>query len=393
MFQITIAFHAWSPKRNCLPLNAEIASPQSPKRPKLLVMEFWNLGDLTFSIPLLREASKYWDVTLVGKEYANLLLAPTLPQIRFLAYDAPWSAYRDKYKLWKWNWRELLALIAHLRRERFDAAVSVRPDPRDHLLMWLIGAQRRYGFPLRGSTVFLTDPLLRSKVKQHKVEDWRDIGKALKLPGMDAAEPQLDHAKYHSRRVDELLGGISKPLIGLHPGARIHVRRWPEPYFASIVEKLRRHFDFHLLLIPDPDGYGADLAPICDSVLPPVAVNELIDVLGRVDLLLCNDSGPGHLAASCGRPALPIFGPTDPDWFRPWGDIHQIIIRDICPWRPCFDYCKFQQPYCMTKLLPESAWPEIHEHIRALIDRGILPRMLVKKAAQSSKQTEPAKPE
>ena len=356
-------------------------------RPKLLVMEFWGLGDLTFSTPLLQRAMVLWDVTLVSKEHALPLLGPSFPGLNFVPYDAPWSAYRDKYKLWKWDWRRLLDLIVRLRRERFDAVVSVRPDPRDHLLMWLIGARRRYGFPVKGSSVFLTDPLLRSKAKQHKVEDWRDLGRALTLPEMDAAEPHLVHAQYHSARVDALLGGIDKPLLCLHPGARIHVRRWPEPYFATIVERLRRHFDFHLLLIPDPDGYGADLAGICDSVLPPVTVDELVDVLGRVDLILCNDSGPGHLAASCGRPALPIFGPTDPDWFRPWGDIQQIIIRDICPWRPCFDYCKFDRPYCMTKLLPESAWPEIHEHILSLIERGILPKRL-RRAAKKGKPSQ-----
>ncbi len=113
----------------------------------------------------------------------------------------PWSAYRDKYKLWKWDWPGLYDLIVRLRREHFDAAVSVRPDPRDHLLMWLIGARRRYGFPLKGSTVFLTDPLLRSKPKQHKVEDWRDIGRALKLPEMDTAEPPPKYAAFDRYRL------------------------------------------------------------------------------------------------------------------------------------------------------------------------------------------------
>ncbi|HEY2341441.1 MAG TPA: glycosyltransferase family 9 protein [Chthoniobacteraceae bacterium] len=343
-------------------------------------MEFWGLGDLTFSTPELREATKTWDVTLVGKEYARPLLEPSFPEMHFVSYDAPWSAYRDKYKLWKWDWRSLSSLIFRLRRQRFDAAVSVRNDPRDHLLMWLIGARRRIGFPAKGSRIFLTNPVARSKAKQHKVEDWRDIGRALGLPAMDSADPYLEHRQYHSGRVDALLGGIEKPLFCLHPGARIAVRRWPETYFATIVEHLRRHFDFHLLLVPDPDGYGKSLAPLCDSVLPPLSVNELVDVLGRVDLLLCNDSGPGHLAASCGRPSIPIFGPTDPDWFRPWGDIQQIIVRDICPWRPCFDYCKFRQPYCMTKLLPESAWPEMFEHILSLVRRGVLPERLLKEA-------------
>lgn len=362
-------------------VTCESPSAAAGAKPKLLVLEFWGLGDLTFSTHVLRGALDRFDITLVGKEHARPLLAPSFPQIEFLAYDAPWSAYLDKYKLWKWDWPELLTLIGRLRHHRFDAAVSVRNDPRDHLLMWLAGAHERYGFPVRGSSAFLTHPLLRSRAKQHKVEDWRDIGRALGLPGMCEAGPRLDHARYRCAAVDDLVAGIEKPILCLHPGARIPVRRWPEQNFAHIVERLRREFDFHLLLIPDPDGYGKELAPLADQLLPPLATDELVDILGRVDLLVCNDSGPGHIAASCGRPAIVIFGPTDPDWFRPWGDQHLIVIRDICPWRPCFDYCKFDQSHCLTKLLPERVWPEIREHIRALISRGIVTRRLEKNGA------------
>jgi heptosyltransferase-2 len=340
------------------------------------VLELWGLGDLTFSTPVLRAAVECYEVTLLGKPHAKPLLEPSFPQIKYIPYDAPWSAYRDKYRLWTWSWGRLLSLLAQLRQQHFDAAVSVRNDPRDHLFMRLVGARERYGFPVRGSSAFLTHPLLRSRAKQHRVEDWRDIGRALGFTGMETAEPRLAHASYRSTRVDQLIAGIQKPLVCLHPGARIPVRRWPEPYFAYVVERLRRDFDFHLALIPDPDGYGLGLSPLVDSVLPPLDVSELVDVLGRTDFLLCNDSGPGHIAACCGRPAIVVFGPTDPDWFRPWGDIHHLAIRDICPWRPCFDYCKFSEPYCMTKLLPDKAWPEMREHLDHLIERGVLPRRL-----------------
>lgn len=339
-------------------------------RPKLLVLELWGLGDLTFSTPVLRAASAEYDLTLVGKAHAQPLLGATFPAMDFLAFEAPWTAYRDKYRLWKWDWRKLLILLAQLRRRHFDVAISVRNDPRDHLFLRLSGARRRFGFPVRGSSAFLTDPLLRTRERQHKVEDWRDLGRALELPGMDTAEPALDHPRYRSSRVDALFAGINKPVICLHPGARIPVRRWPEQNFAYVVERLRQVFDFHLLLIPDPDGYGRNLAPLADSILPPLSVSELVDALGRVELLLCNDSGPGHIAASCGRPAIVLFGPTDPDWFRPWGNQHHLIIRDICPWRPCFDYCKFAEPYCLTKVLPEHAWPEIRAHIQTLLAQG-----------------------
>ncbi len=349
------------------------------RKPTLLVLEFWGLGDLTFATPLLRAAGDHYDITLVGKAHAQPLLAATFPNVRFITFDAPWSAYREKYALWKWPWREIISLVVLLRRERFDVALSVRNDPRDHLFMWLIGARNRYGFPRRGSSAFLTHPLLRSRLRQHKVEDWRDIGRALDLPGIQTAEPELAHADYGSAKTGEWLGKITRPIVCLHPGARIPVRRWPEEYFRHVIERMRAEFDFHLVLIPDPDGYGRVLTPLADTVLKPLQIAELVDVLGRVDLLICNDSGPGHIAAACGRPTIVIFGPTDPDWFRPWGDRHFLVIRDICPWRPCFDYCKFSEPYCMTKMLPDKVWPEIRQRIHDLITRGIVPAALASK--------------
>jgi ADP-heptose:LPS heptosyltransferase len=136
--------------------------PNFEKRPKLLVLELWGMGDLTFSTPLLRSAVEKYDVTLVGKPHARSLLEATFPEIRFVSYDAPWSAYRGKYRLWAWRWPELVGLMSRLRREKFDAAVSVRNDPRDHLLMWLVNAKRRFGFPRRGSQHFLSDPVAYS---------------------------------------------------------------------------------------------------------------------------------------------------------------------------------------------------------------------------------------
>lgn len=353
-----------------------MSSPDQPpisNRPKLLILEFWGLGDLTFATPLLRAAQERYDITLIGKEHAVQLLQPTFPDIQFLSFDAPWSAYRGKYALWRWNWRKLFSLFLRLRAQHFDAAVSVRNDPRDHLFMRLAGARTRYGFPTRGSDAFLTHPLTRTRRQQHKVEDWWEIGRALDLPGMGEVGPQLEHSRYRSAAVDQMFAGLSgKPILCLHPGARISVRRWPEPNFVYVVERLRARFNFDLVLIPGPEGCGPALTSLADRVLRPLSIPELVDVLGRTDLLLCNDSGPGHIAAACGRPVIPIFGPTNPDWFRPWGDQHHVVIRDICPWRPCFDYCKFSEPYCMTKLSPERAWPEIRDHLHGLIERGLL---------------------
>jgi len=356
---------------------------------KILIVELWGLGDLTFSTPVIAAALAQGDeVHLLGKPHARELLEPSFPALRFIPCNAPWTAYRGKYKLWNWDWLALTRLMIRLHAERYDIAVTARNDPRDRFLMFLIAAKERIGFVQNGfrafidtGRMFLTKRLERLKAKQHKVEDWRQIGSEIGLPGV-AAGPMLDHNRYRTERMDGIFAGVKKPAICLHTGARIAVRRWPEKYFTYIIAQLRKNFDFHLIVIPEPLTLPSSLAGMADTSFTELSIHELVDVLGRSGLLLCNDSGPGHIAAACGRAVVSIFGPSDPDWFRPWGGMHKVILRDICPWRPCFDYCKFSEPYCMTHLLPQDVWQEINDHIRKLISTGALPDRLLKSTAQ-----------
>jgi len=335
-----------------------------------------------FSTSLLQEALREGDeVHLLAKEYAQALLRPTFPNLRFISFDAPWTKYRGKYQLWRWKWAQLCSLVLRLRRERYDAVVSVRNDPRDHLIMKLIGARERIGFPRLKSQVFLTHPLTPHTPPQHKVEDWREIGTVLGLDGIAHSAPRLDRGVSFSPRIESALAGVNKPILCIHMGARISVRRWPEAFFKATIERLRAEFDFHLVLIPDQDGFGSTLETAADTVFTDLTLSEMMDALSRSDLLLCNDSGPGHVAAACGRPTIALFGPSNDILFRPWGSHHKIVIRDICWWRPCADYCRFAEPYCMTRLLPADVWPEIREHIHHLIAQGIVPAGLLKTSA------------
>ena len=332
----------------------------SASKPKLLIVELWGIGDLVMATTLIARAVEVFDVVVVGKPHAAALLAPSFPQVQFVTFNAPWTVFRGKYHLWRWNWIQLFAVVGRLRREGFVHAVSVRRDPRDHLLMWLTGAKRRHGFAAKGSAAFLTDSLQHDEA-QHRVENWREIGRSVGLRGIEAASPALEAQAYTSTDTATMTAS-GRALVCLHTGSRIAVRRWPEDHFREIIKRLRQQFDFHLVVIPDPDGYGASLADTADTFLPQIPLAQLVTTLGEADLVICNDSAPSHIAAACGRPVIAMFGPTQPAWFRPWGEQQKVIIRDICPLRPCFDYCAFAENYCLTKLLPEDAWPEIEQY-------------------------------
>src|SRR5690242_13595418 len=122
----------------------------APSKPKLLVLELWGLGDLVIATRFLQAASNNFEVTLLAKPYAQDLAKRFLPSIEVVTFTAPWTAFRHKYRLLRWPWRELVRL-RKLSAKRFDIGLSARWDPREHLVLRFLGARRRFGFPRLGS--------------------------------------------------------------------------------------------------------------------------------------------------------------------------------------------------------------------------------------------------
>jgi heptosyltransferase-2 len=68
--------------------------------------------------------------------------------------------------------------------------------------------------------------------------------------------------------------------------------------------------------------------------------------------VLANDSGPRHVAAALGRPALVVMGPTDPRHGASQGAVQRILREDV-PCSPCqLRVCPIDHR-CMLRLAPE----------------------------------------
>lgn len=60
-------------------------------------------------------------------------------------------------------------------------------------------------------------------------------------------------------------------------------------------------------------------------VISGLPVREVAGALSRCQLLIGNDSGISHLAAAVGLPVIALFGPTDPEVWRPLGPNVEIM--------------------------------------------------------------------
>ena len=331
---------------------------------KCLICELWWIGDATLMTSVLQGLlADGWDITVLGKTQSRRLLEATYPQVHWIEFEAPWTAFRGKYQLWRWPWKDLFRVLYTVRRARFDAAVSIRRDPRDHLLFWMARVPRRIGFRALYGWHFLNEALPVLLATDHRVEDWWSIQQRLSPTATKSFPPRLvpDPREVESFRT--LFRRDGRPVLALHCGARNAVRRWPEPHLRELIGQLREEFDFQLALFPDRDGYGSGLRDLAEQTLTGLNLDELKAALSCASVLLGNDSGPAHLADALGVPVMAIFGPGNIYKMRPFDRRNLVVMRDICPYHPCSDYCRFPEPYCLTQLTPAIVGRQVRAYL------------------------------
>jgi ADP-heptose:LPS heptosyltransferase len=138
-----------------------------------------------------------------------------------------------------------------------------------------------------------------------------------------------------SARVQSLGWDLQKLLIAIHPGAGKLENRWPVEHFALVGDKLAHDHAAQLLVTwgPKEEALGYQLLSALKHpaiALSGLKLRGLAAVYSHARLLICNDTGVMHLAASVGTPLVAIFGPTDPEQWKPIGDQIVAVRAEDC---------------------------------------------------------------
>lgn len=114
-------------------------------------------------------------------------------------------------------------------------------------------------------------------------------------------------------------------LVVIHPGASAAARRWPADRFAVVAQAL--HDDGHDVVVTGSAGEAelarrvARAAGLPDSAVLAGALDlmALFALISDCRLLVCGDTGVGHIATATATPSILLFGPTPPHWWGPRG--------------------------------------------------------------------------
>jgi heptosyltransferase III len=139
------------------------------------------------------------------------------------------------------------------------------------------------------------------------------------------------------------------------PGSGSVKKNWPAQSFVRLAERIE--LTHRVLVVLGPAE--ARLASIFRGRSWSVASDtELGELAGIAHLALCfigNDSGVSHLAGAVGARGLVIFGATDPERWRPLGNIRVV------------------QEKSLDSLLPDQVWPVAMELISASVAKTLAP--------------------
>lgn len=156
----------------------------------------------------------------------------------------------------------------------------------------------------------------------------------------------------------------SKKVL-IHPGSGSRRKLWPLANFLEVHRTLRsdgfgpeflfgpaEHF-----LVPGLMG-GEDRRAVVHVV---DEMQELLALLAGAGAFIGNDSGVSHLAAFMGIPTVAVFGPSDPERWKPVGRRVEVVRPDLdCS--PCFetDGNDCEEKACFNGTSPETVLSAFH---------------------------------
>lgn len=326
-----------------------------PAPTSLLVIRFGAVGDIILTAPALAAVKRAWPTTrllFATKSRLACLVAdnPNVDAVIGLERAESFARYR-----------------ARLAAERPTVILDLHDKLRSAALRWLLPAERTVVWEKRprlaglkarlGLGLYRTDTLHAARYHA-AVEEL--VGSSLPRGELryflNEAARAMAEAHLQAAGID-----LSRPLVGMAPGAVWETKRWPADRFAELA-RLALGAGLQVVLsgsreeAPLTAAIAAQAAGAVD-LAGKVGLAELGALVDRCRAFVANDSGPMHLSRALGVPTLALFGSTDPRQFDFAG--HALLFRGIeCA--PCSLYGRARCPRghfrCMLEISAADAF-------------------------------------
>jgi len=315
---------------------------------KLLIIRLSSIGDVILTTPVLAAIKKkYPDASIdfvVMESFKDAISGN--PHIdHLILFD------KKKYQ----GVGGIYRFAQTLRSKRYDLIIDLHAKIRSRLIAFFIpGKVRRYKKRALWKSVLVPLRLVRYHVDDTIVRNYfRPLEKMHVY--FTREDVRFDFDARDSAKVKPYHGAVI-----MAPGAANHTKQWPPSHFAA----LGRMLDAPIVLIGGKDEHQLcqeicqTLGDRCQNLAGQLSLKESGALIAAAKFIVCNDSGPFHIARGTQTKAYVIFGPTDPNMFS--YNQKTVLIYAGLDCAPCSLHGDKECPQghfdCMRSLTPEKVY-------------------------------------
>ena len=333
---------------------------------KVLFIRIDRIGDMVLSTPVVRAFKKSYPRSQISvlASAANYAIIENNPHIEKMYQFPKPNSLLGRIKL-----------VRKLRRKNYDIVFDLHADYQlaTAMIALLVGKKRRFGFKSAGRENLYTD----------------SVGVSPDLDFIDLTGSLLTELAVHqnNKKTEIFISLVEKkkaatwlrsnfkrqrPVLGIHPGAFYDTQKWPEFYHAELIKKLYETGKFNLLLTGSNGDFPAieRIISKCGCEIKTNISNDLREFAGllkQMEMLICNNSGPLHMAGACEIRTISFMGPSNVKLWKPSGDKNVVLRRDELPCIGCnSSKCLIGTHACMRLISPNDVF-EIIEKIYATL--------------------------
>ncbi len=329
---------------------------------KILVVRYRFIGDMILTIPFLRNLRKNYPDAQI-----DMLVAPNSAEVieecpyvnNFIYFD---TTRKHKYENTKDKKLSFWHYVRLLRKAQYDKAYVLKRSFSSALLCYLSGIKTRIGFDTEHRGVLLTKKVKYDKYK-HESECFLDV---LKADNLTVYDNYLENwiSEISQEKIKSLLQEIpsstKKAVVNITATNEFKV--WDKEKFIKIIEYLANEKGVQVIFIGAPrDKVIYDSLQYNTSLkIPPlnlcgkVNLQDSLAVIKESDLMLGNDSGNLHMAASVGTRVIGIYGPMPFEKWKALGE-KNIYIKSNLACMPCSlkKKCSYNKA-CLTNITVDT---------------------------------------
>lgn len=341
---------------------------------KILIIKPSSLGDVIHAMPVVAAIHAFAPASeihwLVNASFAELV-EMTEGVSRIHVFER--QLWKNKQKI-TMNIRKLYQLARALRHEKYDLVLDLQGLFRSAFISWLTGVRRRLGFDnAREGAVFFYSEKIQVKGKalhalDANLEALKNIfpGKALPPVSFKMKFPPAVLSAVKEKGFDLLFSKGAYCVFS--PQARWASKTWPKENYLHLAVKMAEASKLKIVIT----GNGEDSAfwekasasypEKIISLMDKTTLSELAWIISGCEFMVCNDSGPMHLAGAFHKKVIALMGPTKPEKTGPYWNA--CIVREPVSCSPCL---KRECPRggkgmeCMKRITPEKVLKAIEK--------------------------------